>query len=340
MPTLLRKRAGRIAWEFDLSADKFTLMIFLRPNQAQREFSALLRSGSDDAKDGNKIAHETLLKLRPRQDSAGSLHVKLRPMHECPLYSDPELYDSLFPDARDSASVQDESRRERVLASEWFYLEEARKSAGRVLEMACGSGRLTIPIAQSGIEIVGADLSKSMLDTARAKADRAGVDIQFLEADMRSFDLPGKFAAILIPGNSLLHLFTLEDLMQCLRSVRRHLAPNGRLIFDISKWDLVRLARDAEERHLVLTVKDITIEEAASYDAADQIRHIVWYLSKPGAVDFRVIDYTLRVIFPQELLLLLDTAGFRVDARYGEFTREPFTSSSPRQVCICSVSAP
>jgi SAM-dependent methyltransferase len=261
-------------------------------------------------------------------------------MYECPLYNDPQLYDLLFPDARDRASVQDEARRERVLASERFYLEEAGKSGGRVLELACGSGRLTIPIAQSGIEIIGADLSASMLATARAKAQRAGVEVKFLEADMRGFDLPGKFSAILIPGNSLLHLFTPEDLKQCLACVRRHLASNGRLIFDISKWDLAMLARDPAVRFPVMTVNDITIEETASYDAASQIRHIVWYFSSPGAADFRVIDYALRVIFPQELLLLLDAAGFRVDARYGEFTREPFTSSSPRQVCICAASGP
>jgi SAM-dependent methyltransferase len=257
-------------------------------------------------------------------------------MDECPLYNDPELYDSLFPDAGDSASLQDESRRGRVLQSERFYLEEARKSGGRVLELACGSGRLTIPIARNGTEIIGADLSKSMLETARAKARRAGVEIQFLEADMRSFELAGKFAAILIPGNSLLHLFTAEDLMQCFRNVHRHLAPNGRLLFDISKWDIAMLARDPRERYPVLTVNGITIEETASYDSAQQIRRIVWYLSKPGAADHRVIDYSLRVIFPQELLLLLDAAGFRMETRYGEFTREPFQSSSPRQVCICS----
>lgn len=255
-------------------------------------------------------------------------------MDECALYHDPELYDSLFPDARDSASVQDESRRQRMLESERFYLEEAGKSGGRVLELACGSGRLTVPIAQSGIEIIGADLSRSMLEAARAKARRAGVEVQFVEADMRSFDLPGKFAAILIPGNSLLHLFTAQDLTQCFGNVQRHLAPGGRLIFDISKWDMAMLARDPRERCPVLTVKDITIEETASYDSAEQVRRIVWYLSKPGAADYRVIDYSLRVIFPQELLLLLDAAGFRMEARYGEFTREPFTSSSPRQVCI------
>jgi len=257
-------------------------------------------------------------------------------MDECALYNDPELYDSLFPDAGDSASVQDESRRERVLASERFYLEEAKKSGGRVLELGCGSGRLTIPIAQKRIEIIGADLSASMLESARAKARRAGVEVQFIEADMRSVELPGRFSAILIPGNSLLHLFAAEDLIKCFRNVRRHLAPNGRLIFDISKWDIAMLARDPPERDPVLTVKDISIEETASYDSAAQIRHIVWYLSKPGAVNYRIIDYSLRVIFPQELLLLLDAAGLRMETRYGEFTREPFQSSSPRQVCICS----
>ncbi len=266
-------------------------------------------------------------------------------MDGCPLYSDPELYDALFPDARESDSYGDELRRQRIVASERFYLDEAKRAGGRVLELGCGSGRLTIPIAQRGIEIIGADLSKPMLNAARAKALRTGVEVQFVEADMRHFDLPGKFSAIFIPGNSLLHLLTTDDLKQCLASVRRHLVPNGRLVFDISKWDLALLARDPAQRHPVLSVNDpkrgeITIEETASYDAANQIRHIVWHFSAPDAADFRVINYTLRVIFPQELSLLLDTAGFHLDARYGEFPRQPFDSSSPRQVCICSANVP
>ena len=253
-------------------------------------------------------------------------------MDECPLYADPALYDSLFPNARESASVTDDARRQRTIASERFYLDEARRSGGPVLELGCGSGRLTVPIAQSGIEIIGADLSAPMLEAARAKARAAGVEVQFLEADMRGFELHRRFAAILIPGNSLLHLVTIQDLKQCLGCVRHHLAEGGRLVFDISKWDLT-----PQPRHPLLSVNEITIEETSSYDSADQIRHVTWYLSSPGASDFRVITFTLRVIFPQELLVLLAATGFSLDARFGEFTREPFVSSSPRQVCICSL---
>ena len=262
-------------------------------------------------------------------------------MDECPLYADPELYDFLFPNADDSARVLDEVRRARLAASESFYVEEARRGGGRVLDLGCGTGRLTILIARPGIEIIGAVLSLSMLDTARAKAAAAGANVQFVQADMRSFDLGGQFRVILIAGNSLLHLLTSEELMQCLRTVRRHLAPAGRVVFDVTNPDLSLLARDPAQRYPLFQVRDskrgeVSLEETASYDAATQVRHVRWYFPVPGAPDFRTIDYRLRMIFPQELLLLLDATGLQLEARYGEVTREPFVSSSPRQVCICS----
>lgn len=239
-------------------------------------------------------------------------------MSRSDLYDDPELYDLLFPSV------------------EPFYPEEARKLGGRVLELGCGTGRLTVSIAQSGIDIVGVDLSDSMLEAARSKARRAGVEVPFVRADMRDLDLDGQFETLLIPGNSLLHLLTNEELKQCLAGVRRHLAPGGQLVFDISKWDMSRYARDPAQRHPAFTQGEITVDETSSYDAAAQVRDVVWYLSTARAADFRKIEYRLRVIFPQELLLLLEIAGFRLEARYGEFTREPFEASSRRQVCICS----
>jgi len=255
-------------------------------------------------------------------------------MEECLLYSDPELYDVLFPSAREAAALTDESRKSRILASNQFYLEEAGRGGGRVLELACGSGRLTVQLAQNGIDIMGADLSATMLDAALAKAAAAGLPVEFLLADMRSFDFGRQFSTILIPGNSLLHLLTIEDLKRCLACVRGHLVEGGRLVFDVSKWDVSVLARQPETRYPVLTAGQITVEETAHYDSAKQIRHITWFFSFLDAPDYRVARYDLRVIFPEELLLLLDCAGFRLEARYGEFTRVAFEDSSPRQVCV------
>jgi hypothetical protein len=98
-----------------------------------------------------------------------------------------------------------------------------------------------------------------------------------------------------------------------------------------------RYARDPVQRYPAFTQGEITVDETSGYDAATQVRDVVWYLSTANVPDFRKIEYRLRVIFPQELSLLLETAGFRLEARYGEFTREPFTASSRRQVCICAV---
>ncbi|MDQ6759128.1 MAG: class I SAM-dependent methyltransferase [Acidobacteriota bacterium] len=264
-------------------------------------------------------------------------------MQECLLYSNPELYDLLFPAANGSAAIRDEGRRERIVNSERFYLDEVERSRGSVLELGCGSGRLTIPIArhlaQSAVETVGIDLSQAMLDVARAKAQAAHLAVTFLQGDMRRFALPRRFSTILIPGNSLLHLLTTDDLNACLAAVHRHLDEDGRLVFDISNWDINVLGRDPNRRYPVLhashpTHGEIEIEETALYDSAEQIRHITWHVSGPGASQ-KLIQYSLRVIFPQELLLLLDATGFRLESRFGEFTREQFSAGSPRQVCIC-----
>lgn len=262
-------------------------------------------------------------------------------MNDCLLYSEPELYDLLFPNAEGSDSVQDPVRRERVILSEKFYLEEAKKG-GPVLELACGSGRLTIPIAQSGVEITGADLSPTMLATARAKAATAGAKIEFIQADMCDFVLRARFSLIFIAGNTLQHLLAPGDLVRCFACARRHLLPGGRLVFDVAVPDPKQLALDSGQRHPVMQVKHplhglITLEETASYDASSGLRDIVWYLSKPDVPDFRVVGFRLRMIFPSQVEQALEATGLRLHTRYGEYSRVPFEPSSPRQVCLCSV---
>lgn len=261
---------------------------------------------------------------------------------ECALYSDAELYDSLFPDARDVGSLPDEARRQRILTAVEFYVQEADPGRGPILDLACGSGRLTLPLAQRGATVTAIDLSASMLAAGRTKAVAAGFRVQFIQADMRTFDLKQRFATILLAGNALLHLLPAEDLLACLANVRGHLAEGGQFIFDVAHWDVATLARDPSARIPVMSVQHarlgtISIEERSSYDAAAQVRDVVWYLSTPESRDFQVIEYRLRAIFPQELLLLLGRAGFRLETRYGDFSRIPFDSASPRQLCRCSL---
>jgi hypothetical protein len=115
-------------------------------------------------------------------------------------------------------------------------------------------------------------------------------------------------------------------------------------VFDVANPDRAQLAGDSGGRKPVMRVNDpkrglIALEERTTYDAASGIKSVVWFLSAPGAPDFRVIDYRLRMIFAEEVEQALSATGFQIDTRYGEYTRIPFEPSSPRQVYLCSVSS-
>src|SRR5215469_18409983 len=127
------------------------------------------------------------------------------------LYDHPALYDALLP----------------VGAHLPYYMELAQQASGDVLELACGTGQLTVPFASAGLPIVGLDLSSPMLNTARERAAAAKVSVEHLLGDMRDFDLGRQFGLIFIARNSLLHLHSTEDILATFAMIRRHLAPKG-----------------------------------------------------------------------------------------------------------------
>lgn len=240
------------------------------------------------------------------------------------LYSDPVLYDLLFSPG----------------AYAPFYAEEARRLAGPVLELACGTGQLLVPIAGSGVRTVGLDLTPEMLAAARERAAASQVDAAFVEGDMRDFDLGERFALVFVARNSLLHLASVEDFAACFERVRRHLLPGGALVFDVFNPNVGILAQPPGKRYPVMRVNhpergEVSIESTSDYDAATQVNHATWYFSALGAPDFLTAPLHLRSIFPQELPLLLTAGGFRLEARYGELARTPFHSRSRHQVCVC-----
>jgi SAM-dependent methyltransferase len=221
-----------------------------------------------------------------------------------------------------------------------FYREEACHAAGPVLELACGTGRLTVPIARDGREIVGLDASPAMLAAARSKAKQAGVrGATFVRADMRSFALEGRFALVIVSCNSLGHLTTNDDLKACFSRIREHLRPGGTVAFDIVNPDVTSLSRSASEGvclDTVLGCQGITIRETADYDPVTQIRTAQWRVRQGEEPARTLAPLCLRQIFPQELLLLLEAAGLKLVARYGDFDRGPFSGESLNQVCLCS----
>lgn len=240
------------------------------------------------------------------------------------LYDHPALYDALLPAA---AHVS-------------YYVDLARQASGDILELACGTGQLTVPVASTGLPTVGLDLSAPMLAAAKQRATARRVSIEYVPGDMRNFDLGRKFALIFIARNSLLQLHSTEDLLAFFAAVRRHMAPGGIFAFDVFNPNVRLLARPSGQRFPVFQVETepfgkLSVEETIDYDSATQVGRSRWYISAPGNPDAWVLNLQLRNIFPQELPLLLTAGGFQLKSRRGDLSEAPFNSTSRFQVCLC-----
>lgn len=241
------------------------------------------------------------------------------------LYDDPDLYDALLPAS--PAHLE-------------YYLNLARPCSGGVLDLACGSGQLTVPVASLGGNAAGVDLSSAMLAAARRRAAAAGQRVEWVAADMRDFDLGRRFSLIFIARNSLLHLSTLEDFAGFFSSVRKHLHSDGILAFDVFNPSLRLLSRPSGERYPVMTKVspvhgELTVEVAGDYDPISQVNRSTWFVSTAERRDAWVFPLHLRSIFPQELLTLLAANRVELLRRDGDLAGGGFTGASSSQVCQC-----
>jgi ubiquinone/menaquinone biosynthesis C-methylase UbiE len=100
-----------------------------------------------------------------------------------------------------------------------FYLEKAKETDGKVLEIACGTGRIYLEMLEEGVEAYGIDLSQEMLEKLREKAEKRSLEPNVSQADMRDFDIDEKFSLIIIPYRSFLHNLTIEDQLETLESI-------------------------------------------------------------------------------------------------------------------------
>jgi SAM-dependent methyltransferase len=223
-----------------------------------------------------------------------------------------------------------------------FYLEEAKKAGTPVLELGCGTGRILIPIAQAGVDIVGLDRSTKMLSIAREKISSLPREIQshiqLMEGDMRDFSLGRCFNFILIPYRAFLHLLTSEDQRVALKRIHEHLVEGGLLALNIfdpsiriiaSHMDSLGQARKkiGEFSHPV-TGNKVIQWDSRRYDLENQIideYFIFEELSEAGVVQSTTYSpLKLRFIYRYEMQYLLELSGFKIEALYGDFQRGPF----------------
>jgi SAM-dependent methyltransferase len=222
-----------------------------------------------------------------------------------------------------------------------FFLRQAKKYGEPILELACGTGRVTIPLAEAGMDIVGLDVHSSMLEHARKKAAAKGVAVEWVQADCRDFRLGKKFKTIIFPFNTISVLFDLESIEACLSCVRKHLLDDGRFIVHFFNARFDYLTRNPSERFPVAEYPDpngngqVVVTESNVYDTASQINHIKWYYRFENQPDEHVEELNMRIFFPQELDALLHYNGFVIDAKYGDYDETPFESRSLRQLIVC-----
>jgi SAM-dependent methyltransferase len=209
-----------------------------------------------------------------------------------------------------------------------FYLDEARRSGGPVLELAVGTGRIAVPIAASGIPVVGVDLSEGMLQVARERAREIGAELDLRYGDMRDPPVEGTFPLVLVPFRSMLHMETDADRRAVLRAIKRHLAPDGRLIFDV----FAPAADDIEDTHGKWIEREPGIWERADWN--EQTRTLVLRVRDETAES----EMSLAWLSMPEWRLLLAEEGFEVDALYGWFDRSPWAGGED-SIWICRLPA-
>jgi SAM-dependent methyltransferase len=195
-----------------------------------------------------------------------------------------------------------------------FYVALAQETASQgqsVLELGCGTGRVTIPMAQAGAHVTGLDNAGPMLEIARRKAADAGADVAWVEGDMASFGLTERFGLVAIPFRSFLMLLTTELQESCLSCIRQHLLDGGRLALNFFNPDPAIVAM------------------SSAYEADDGNDRIYGPLITRSERNLR-----MRYVFPEEMRRLLTDAGFEVEALYGWFDGRPFDDSSDEMVWL------
>jgi len=237
-------------------------------------------------------------------------------------YGPPDLYDVVYSDIREDIPL---------------WVGEARAARGRVLELACGTGRVLIPCLEAGVPIEGLDITEAMVGHLKQKLAARGLEAEIAVGDMRDFTRPHRCALILIAFNSFLHNLTAADQLATLRCCREHLESDGKLVINIFHPDSRKLIEHDGVPRVIKTVPYAAAVAASAAEPGwqarvtdagrcDPVEQHIWITRQVELIDpagrvARTHDlaFELRYIYKPEMELLLTLAGFK------RFAAEPRT---------------
>jgi len=200
--------------------------------------------------------------------------------------------------------------------------------AGRALEFAIGTGRIAVPLSERGIRVTGIELSQPMIDQLRTKVDEATIPV--VRGDMASASAPGEFSLVYLIFNTIANLLTQSDQVACFRNAARHLAPGGRFVIELWVPDLRRLPPGQQATVWHVDPNYIALD---TYDVLHQqvVSHHFHFGEGREARLFRTPH---RYIWPAELDLMAELAGFTLESRYADWAGAEFSADSTSHVSV------
>jgi SAM-dependent methyltransferase len=199
---------------------------------------------------------------------------------------------------------------------------------GPALEFAIGTGRVAVPLAERGVPVTGIELSRPMIDQLRTKAGEATIPV--VVGDMATAAAPGTYTLVYLVYNTISNLLTQAEQVACFRNAARHLRPGGRFVIELGVPDLRRLPPDRQASVWRTEPGSIGLD---TYDVLRQ-QVVSHHFEFDDGRQARLFRSRHRYIWPAELDLMAQLAGFELEARHADWTGAEFTADSSSHVSV------